>query len=48
MKNRFTAIALDAYIERHSRANPEVSREDIKARLEFASAARGETLFLWR
>ena len=39
MKSRFTAIALDDYIEKHLRANPEVSREDIKARLEFAIAA---------
>ena len=39
MKCRFTAITLDDYIEKHLRANPEVSREDIKARLEFAIAA---------
>lgn len=39
MKSRFTAITLDDYIEKHLRANPEVSREDIKARLEFAITA---------
>lgn len=39
MKSGFTRIALDDYIEKHLRANPEVSREDIKARLEFAIAA---------
>jgi len=39
MKSRFIAIALDDYIEKHLRANPEVSREGIKARLEFAIAA---------
>ncbi len=39
MKSRFTPIALDDYIEKHLRANPEVSREDIRARLEFAIAA---------
>ena len=40
MKSRFTAIALDDYIDRHLRTNPAVSREDLKARLEFAIAAR--------
>ena len=39
MKSRFTAIALDDYIEKHLRANPDVSREDVRARLEFAIAA---------
>ena len=39
MRSKFTAIALNDYVERHLRANPEVSREDITARLEFAMAA---------
>jgi len=39
MKSRFTAIALDDYVEKHLQANPEVSRDDIKARLKFAIAA---------
>lgn len=40
MNRKFIPIALDDYIEKHLRANPEVSREDIKARLEFAIAAQ--------
>lgn len=40
MKSRFTAIALDDYVDRHLRTNPDVRREDLKARLEFAIAAR--------
>lgn len=39
MKNRFTSIALDDYIEKHVQANPNVSRQDIRTRLEFAIAA---------
>lgn len=39
MRGRFTAISLDDFAERHLRANPEVGREDLKARLEFAIAA---------
>ena len=39
MKNRFTRIALNDYIGKHVKANPGVSRADIKARLEFAVAA---------
>jgi hypothetical protein len=39
MRSRFTAIGLDDYVERHVRANPKVSREDLMARLEFAIAA---------
>ena len=39
MKSRFTPIALDDYIEKHVRANPGRSREDIKTNLEFAIAA---------
>ena len=39
MKSRFTLISLDDYIEKHVRANPRVSRKDIKTRLEFAVAA---------
>lgn len=39
MKSRFSAIALDDYVEKYLRANPAAGREDIKARLEFAIAA---------
>ena len=38
MKNGFTPIPLDEYIEKHVQANPNVSRQDIKERLEFAIA----------
>lgn len=39
MKSRFTPIALDDNIEKHLRANPDVKRADIRARLEYAIAA---------
>lgn len=38
MKSKFIPIALDDYIEKHVQINPEVSRKEIRARLECAIA----------